>query len=86
MSRLPTLPRRIVFFMATSLWFPAAFHAHRATAADYTEIGSGDLSGDRLAPTSWTLAAGTNRLIATTSPGDQEYLGGAEKVAATKNG
>ncbi len=71
--------------MATSLWFPAAFHAHSATAADYTEIGSGDLSGDRLAPTSWTLAAGTNRLIATTSPGDQEYLG-AEKVAATKNG
>jgi hypothetical protein len=44
------------------------------SASDYLEIASGDLSGNRLAPTNWTLAAGTNRLIATTSPGDQEYL------------
>jgi hypothetical protein len=46
----------------------------RASAADYREIGSGDMSGSRLAPTSWTLSADTNRLIAGTSPGDQEYL------------
>lgn len=45
-----------------------------ASAGDYTEAGSGDLAGNRLAPTNWNVTAGINRLIAATSPGDQEYL------------
>ena len=45
-----------------------------AFGGDYIEISSGDLSGDRLTPTSWNVTAGSNRLIAATSPGDQEYL------------
>jgi hypothetical protein len=32
------------------------------------------MSGDRLAPSLWNVSAGSNRLIAATSPGDQEYL------------
>ena len=34
----------------------------------------GDLSGDRLAPTVHTLAAGTNSVVAGMGPGDLEYL------------
>jgi hypothetical protein len=43
-------------------------------AADYTEIAQGDLSGNRLSPTLWNVCTGVNRLLANTSPGDQEYL------------
>jgi hypothetical protein len=57
------------WIVATAMVVPRS-----ANATDYTEIGSGDLSGNRLAPTSWNLSAGINRLIASTSPGDQEYV------------
>lgn len=40
----------------------------------YSEPASGDLSGNRNAPTNRTLVMGSNDLFATTSGGDQEYL------------
>jgi hypothetical protein len=60
--------------VALSAGLLVLFFAPSALAADYLEISSGDLSNDRLAPTNWSLSAGTNRLIAATSPSDQEYL------------
>jgi hypothetical protein len=46
--------------------------AHAAVLHD--ETVQGDLSGDRLAPTRHTLAAGTNSVVAASGPGDLEYL------------
>lgn len=40
----------------------------------WDESVNGDLSGDRLDPTSLTLSFGTNSLIATSGPGDREYV------------
>jgi hypothetical protein len=70
----PNLQMRIIRLLCYWVVVAALAITGRAAAGDYTEIGSGDLSGNRLAPTAWTLSGGTNRLIAGTSPGDQEYL------------
>ena len=40
----------------------------------YSESASGDLSGNRFAPTSRTTIVGDNDLFVTTSGGDQDYL------------
>jgi hypothetical protein len=57
-------------WIAITIWAAAS----NVIAGDYLELASGDLSGDRLAPTNWSVTHGTNRLIASTSPGDQEYV------------
>jgi hypothetical protein len=56
--------RRIVLvFLLVAMLF-----GRSATAADYTEIAHGDMSGNRLVPTLWSVSTGINRLIANTSP------------------
>jgi len=45
-----------------------------ATAFTFTEPGDGELSGDRLVPTSFVAALGANTLIGTTIAGDLEYV------------
>jgi hypothetical protein len=63
---------RSLLFLGTTL---VAASAHAATVLD--ESVDGDLSGDRLAPTTINLQMGVNSVIATTgsSPSlDQEYL------------
>jgi hypothetical protein len=44
-----------------------------ASAADYDESMDGDLSGNRLAPTSIALGLGSNTVTATSVAGDLEY-------------
>jgi hypothetical protein len=45
-----------------------------AFAANYSEVSNGDLSGDRLAPTAFTLDPGPNLISATSVSGDVEYF------------
>jgi len=45
-----------------------------ATAATYTELINGDLSGNRAAPTGFNLATGSNLLTATTQGGDLDVV------------
>ncbi|HEY2903433.1 MAG TPA: hypothetical protein VGL59_22805 [Polyangia bacterium] len=45
-----------------------------ARATTYDESVSGDLSGNRLAPTAIPLTVGSNRITATSSAGDVEYF------------
>lgn len=40
----------------------------------YNESANGDLSGNRLAPSAFTLSLGTNSLLATSAGGDLEYV------------
>lgn len=40
----------------------------------HDESVDGDLSGDRFNPTAYVLGLGSNRLIATSSPGDREFV------------
>ncbi len=40
----------------------------------HDESVNGDISGDRMHPTTYTLAPGVNSVIATTSANDQEYI------------
>jgi hypothetical protein len=49
------------------------FSASIASATDYNEAVSGDLSGDRLAPTTISLTPGSNTITATSVSGDVEY-------------
>jgi hypothetical protein len=49
-----------------------ATSAHAATI--YSESANGDISGNRLSPTSRTLGLGSNDVFATSQGGDQEYL------------
>ncbi len=48
--------------------------AASASAATYNEIGNGDLSGNRNAPTMFNLTVGSNNLFATTSGGDLDVV------------
>lgn len=61
----------LVLLLATTLIFSASL-----VLADsgYDETSAGDLSGDRTAPTQWTLTAGRNILNATSVAGDVEYV------------
>jgi hypothetical protein len=68
MSRIHKLAWGLVFCAAMAM-VPAA-----QSATLYSEPISGDLSGNRLAPTTRTLLLAANDLFATTSSGDQEYL------------
>jgi PEP-CTERM motif len=45
-----------------------------ANAANYTETGNGDLSGNRAAPTQFSLTNGSNNLTATTQGGDLDVV------------
>src|SRR5512139_795852 len=45
-----------------------------ALALSYDEAVSGDLSGDRTAPTSFTLGSGVNSLSGSTAQGDLDYV------------
>ncbi|MGH8048419.1 MAG: chitobiase/beta-hexosaminidase C-terminal domain-containing protein [Chthoniobacterales bacterium] len=62
-------------FLKTLALLPVLMPA-LAFAATYTEGGNGDLSGNRAAPTTFTLsaAAGANTLTATTVAGDEDYV------------
>ena len=42
--------------------------------SSYNEGSQGDLSGDRTAPSTFTLTPGQNRLTATSVRGDREYV------------
>lgn len=48
--------------------------SHAGAAVIHDEALHGDLSGDRQNPTTYTLQAGTNSLLASTNAGDQEYV------------
>jgi hypothetical protein len=48
--------------------------AASASAATYNEIGNGDLSGNRNAPTMFNLTVGSNDLFATTAGGDLDVV------------
>ena len=50
------------------------FISSSASATNYDEAVSGDLSGDRLNPTILTLAQGSNLITATSVAGDLEYF------------
>ena len=52
----------------------AIFAPLQAGAFIYNESVDGDLSGDRLAPTTLVPQPGSNTLAGTTSPGDLEYV------------
>ncbi len=62
----------------------AVFLAHAAAAAVYDEAVDGDLSGNRLEPTSLgQLANGLTSVLGTTTAGDLDYLTFTVPVGAT---
>lgn len=48
--------------------------SHAGAAIIWDEASQGDFSGDRLNPTPLNLSAGVNSILATTTPGDLEYV------------
>jgi hypothetical protein len=56
--------------LALALWIPSG----AALAASYSESVSGDLSGNRLAPTAFALDSGVNTLSGSTQGGDLDYV------------
>jgi hypothetical protein len=65
----------------TLLVLIGCFHASVVLGANHDESVDGDLSGDRLAPTSIDLDLGSNVITATSVAGDREYY-----VVTVENG
>src|SRR5687768_13223068 len=61
---------RIASLLLTAVLFVPAV----ASSADWNEGVNGDISGNRLAPSSLSLAPGENTIAGTTNAGDLDYL------------